>query len=141
MSGAGEKGPGEKSPRKDALWDKGLETRRAVVGDAYVDASLAKMDGFNADLQDFVTRTAWGDIWNRPGLARRDRSLLNIGMLIALGKTEELKLHLRGALRNGVTMDEVSECILQSAIYCGAPAALEATRVAREAFADTETPT
>ncbi|MEM7210604.1 MAG: carboxymuconolactone decarboxylase family protein [Pseudomonadota bacterium] len=126
----------EAVPRKDALWDKGLETRRAVVGDTYVDASLAKMDGFNADLQDFVTRTAWGDIWNRPGLARRDRSLLNIGMLIALGKTEELKLHLRGALRNGVTMEEVSECILQSAIYCGAPVALEATRVAREAFAD-----
>ena len=123
-------------PRKDALWEQGLETRRAVVGDEYVDKSLANMDDFNAGLQDFVTRTAWGDIWNRPGLARRDRSLLNIGMLIALGRQDELKLHLRGALRNGVTMDEISECILQSAIYCGAPAALEATRVAREAFAD-----
>ncbi len=127
------------SPRKDALWDQGLATRRAVVGEEYVDSALEKMDKFNADLQDFVTRTAWGDIWNRPGLVRRDRSLLNIGMLIALGKTEELKLHLRGALRNGVTMEEISECILQSAIYCGAPAALEATRAAREAFADLET--
>ena len=108
------------------------------MGEEYVDNALEKMDDFNADLQDFVTRTAWGDIWNRPGLARRDRSLLNVGMLIALGKTEELKLHLRGALRNGVTMEEISECILQSAIYCGAPAALEATRAAREAFADFE---
>lgn len=126
-------------PRKDALWDQGLATRKAVVGEEYVDNSLKNMDEFNADLQDFVTRTAWGDIWNRPGLVRRDRSLLNIGMLIALGKTEELKLHLRGALRNGVTMEEISECILQSAIYCGAPAALEATRAAREAFADLET--
>lgn len=123
-------------PRKDALWDQGLATRRAVVGDEYVDKSLETMDDFNGALQDFVTRTAWGDIWNRPGLARRDRSLLNIGMLIALGKQDELKLHLRGALRNGVTLDEVKECILQSAIYCGAPAALEATRVAREAFKD-----
>ncbi len=123
-------------PRKDALWDQGLETRRAVVGDEYVDKSLETMDDFNGALQDFVTRTAWGDIWNRPGLARRDRSLLNIGMLIALGKKDELKLHLRGAIRNGVTMNEVKECILQSAIYCGAPAALEATRVARLAFAD-----
>ena len=125
-------------PRKDALWDQGLETRRAVVGDEYVDKSLETMDDFNGALQDFVTRTAWGDIWNRPGLARRDRSLLNIGMLIALGKKDELKLHLRGAIRNGVTMNEVKECILQSAIYCGAPAALEATRVAREAFKDLE---
>ena len=125
-------------PSKDALWEQGLDTRRAVVGDEYVDKSLETMDEFNGALQDFVTRTAWGDIWNRPGLARRDRSILNIGMLIALGKKDELKLHLRGAIRNGVTVDEVKECILQSAIYCGAPAALEATRVAREAFKDLE---
>lgn len=125
-------------PRKDTLWDAGLEVRRAVVGDEYVDRSLAQMDDFNGDLQDFVTRTAWGDIWTRPGLARRDRSILNIGMLIALGKTEELALHLRGAVRNGVTRDEISECILQAAIYCGAPAALEATRVARTALAEME---
>ena len=122
--------------RRDELWDKGLETRRAVVGDDYVDASLAGMDDFNDALQDFVTRTAWGDIWNRPGLSRRDRSLLNIGMLVALGREAELKLHLKGAIRNGITQDEIKECILQSAIYCGAPAALEATRVARAAFAE-----
>lgn len=122
--------------RRDDLWDKGLDLRRKVVGDDYVDRSLAGMDDFNDALQDFVTRYAWGDVWQRPGLAKRDRSLLNLGMLIALGKTEELKLHLRGALRNGVTMDEIKEVILQSAIYCGAPAAIEATRTAREAFAE-----
>ena len=77
--------PRQSDPRKDALWERGLTTRRAVVGDDYVDASLARMDDFNAGLQDFITRTAWGDIWNRPGLSRRDRSVLNIGMLIALG--------------------------------------------------------
>ena len=129
----------ETEERRDALWDQGLATRREVVGDAYVDRSLESMDGFNDALQDFITRTAWGDIWNRPGLARRDRSLLNIGMLIALGREAELKLHLMGALRNGVTPDEIKECILQSAIYCGAPAALEATRVARAAFAEMDT--
>ncbi|MEM7190724.1 MAG: carboxymuconolactone decarboxylase family protein [Pseudomonadota bacterium] len=122
--------------RRDTLWDKGLETRREVVGDDYVDRSLDTMDGFNDALQDFITRYAWGDVWNRPGLGRRDRSLLNVGMLIALGKPEELKLHLKGALRNGVTRDEIKEAILQSAIYCGGPAALEATRIARAAFAE-----
>ena len=124
--------------RRDDLWDRGIATRRAVVGDDYVDRSLATMDDFNDGLQDFITRAAWGDIWNRPGLVRRDRSLLNIGMLIALGKTDELKLHLKGAIRNGITRDEIKECILQSAIYCGAPAALEATRTARAAFAEME---
>ena len=122
--------------RRDDLWDKGLATRKAVVGDDYVDASLAAMDDFNDALQDYVTRIGWGDIWNRPGLSRRDRSLLNIGMLVALGREAELKLHLKGAIRNGVTRDEIKECILQAALYCGAPAALEATRVARAAFAE-----
>ena len=121
-------------PRKDALWEAGLKTRREVVGSDYVDASLAAMDELNADLQDWVTRYAWGDIWNRPGLARRDRSILNIGMLVALDRPAELKLHLKGAIRNGVTREEIKEAILQSAIYCGGPAALEATRVARAAF-------
>ena len=124
--------------RRDDLWEAGLDVRRAVVGEDYVSDSLARMDDFNDGLQDFITRTAWGDIWTRPGLARRDRSLLNIGMLVALGKADELKLHLKGAIRNGITRDEIKECILQSAIYCGAPAALEATRVARAAFAELE---
>ncbi|MEM6622162.1 MAG: carboxymuconolactone decarboxylase family protein [Pseudomonadota bacterium] len=123
-----------KEPRKDALWEAGLRTRREVVGDAYVDDSLAKMTDFNAPLQDYVTRYAWGDIWNRPGLARRDRSILNLGMLVALGRPDELKLHLKGAIRNGLTVDEVKECLLQSAVYCGAPAALDAFRTARQAI-------
>lgn len=127
---------GGEMPRKDALWEAGLKTRRAVVGDDYVDASLARMDDFNAPLQDWVTRYAWGDIWNRPGLERRERSILNLGMLVALGRSEELKLHLKGALRNGLTRDEIKECLLQTAVYCGAPAALDAFRTAREAFAE-----
>ncbi|MEM7742817.1 MAG: carboxymuconolactone decarboxylase family protein [Pseudomonadota bacterium] len=121
-------------PRKDALWDAGLKTRREVVGDDYVTESLAKMTDLNAPLQDWVTRYAWGDIWNRPGLARRDRSILNIGMLVALDRPAELKLHLKGALRNGLSRDEIKESLLQAAVYCGAPAALDAFRTAREAF-------
>jgi 4-carboxymuconolactone decarboxylase len=126
----------------DDLWDKGLEVRREVVGDAYVDRSLAAMDDFNQPLQEYVTRYAWGDIWRRPGLDRRARSILNIGMLVALNRPHELKLHLRGAIRNGVTREEMRECLLQSAVYCGAPAALDAFRTAREVFAemDAETP-
>lgn len=125
-------------PRKDALWEAGLQTRREVVGDEYVDASLDRMDDFNAGLQDYITRYAWGDIWNRPGLERRDRSILNLGMLVALGRSEELKLHLKGALRNGLSRDEIKECLLQTAVYCGAPAALDAFRIAREAIEEYE---
>lgn len=121
-------------PRKDALWEAGLKTRREVVGDDYVTDALARMTDLNAPLQDWVTRYAWGDVWNRPGLARRDRSILNIGMLVALDRPAELKLHLKGALRNGLSRDEIKECLLQSAVYCGAPAALDAFRTAREAF-------
>ncbi len=121
-------------PRKDALWEAGLKTRREVVGDDYVTEALAKMTELNAPLQDWVTRYAWGDIWNRPGLARRERSILNIGMLVALDRPAELKLHLKGALRNGLSRDEIKECLLQTAVYCGAPAALDAFRTAREAF-------
>lgn len=120
----------------DELWRKGLETRREVVGDDYVDRSLAAMDDFNQPLQEFITRYAWGDVWNRPGLDRRSRSILNLGMIAALGRADELRLHLRGALRNGVTREEISEICLQVAVYCGAPAALETTRIAREVLAD-----
>ena len=120
------------------LWDKGLEIRREVVGDDYVDRSLASMDEFNQPLQEYITRYAWGDVWRRPGLARRDRSILNLGMLVALNRPHELKLHLRGALRNGLTAEEIRECLLQTVVYCGAPAALDAFRVAREVFAEME---
>jgi 4-carboxymuconolactone decarboxylase len=126
-------------PRQDALWEAGLATRRAVVGEDYVADALARMDEFNAPLQDWVTRYAWGDVWNRPGLARRDRSILNIGILVALNRPHELRLHLRGALRNGVTREEVRECLLQTAVYCGAPAALDAFRVAREVLGEADT--
>jgi 4-carboxymuconolactone decarboxylase len=126
------------SPREDALWEAGLATRRAVVGEDYVADALARMDAFNAPLQDWVTRYDWGDVWNRPGLERRDRSILNIGMLVALNRPHELRLHLRGALRNGVSVEEIRECLLQSAVYCGAPAALDAFRVAREVLAEAE---
>jgi len=122
----------------DDLWEKGLEIRRAVVGEAYVERALAAMDDFNQPLQEYITRYAWGDVWRRPGLDRRSRSILNIGMLTALNRPHELKLHLRGALRNGVTKDEIRECLLQTAVYCGAPAALDAFRIAREVFAEVE---
>ncbi|MHA1538759.1 MAG: carboxymuconolactone decarboxylase family protein [Alphaproteobacteria bacterium] len=122
----------------DELWDKGLEIRREVVGADYVERSLAASDDFNMPLQEYITKYAWGDIWRRPGLDRRSRSILNIGMLTALNRPAELKLHLRGALRNGVTREEIRECLLQSAVYCGAPAALDAFRTAREMFAEME---
>jgi 4-carboxymuconolactone decarboxylase len=122
----------------DELWDKGLEIRREVVGADYVERSLAASDDFNMPLQEYITKYAWGDIWRRPGLDRRSRSILNIGMLTALNRPVELKLHLRGALRNGVTREEIRECLLQSAVYCGAPAALDAVRIAREMFAEME---
>ena len=124
--------------KRDELWGKGLEIRREVVGDAYVDRSLAAMDEFMQPLQEYVTRYAWGDIWRRPGLERRERSILNIGMLVALNRPHELKLHLRGAFRNGLTVEEIRELLLQSAVYCGAPAALDAFRVAREVMTEME---
>jgi 4-carboxymuconolactone decarboxylase len=120
----------------DALWDKGMAIRREVLGDAHVDRSLAAADEFDAPLQEYVTRYAWGDIWSRPGLERRDRSILNLGMLVALNRPDELKIHLRGALRNGLTRGEIRECLLQTVVYCGAPAALDAFRTARAVFAE-----
>ena len=118
------------------LFDKGLMTRREVLGAEYVDAAIANADDFNRPLQELVTEYCWGDIWQRPGLARRDRSLINLAMLTALNRPHELKLHLRGALRNGVTKDEIQEVLLQTAIYCGVPAAMDSFRVAREVFKD-----
>jgi len=120
------------------LWEKGLEIRREVVGEDYVERSLAAMDEFNQPLQEYITKYAWGDVWRRPGLARRDRSILNIGMLVALNRGHELKLHLRGAIRNGLSREEIRECLLQTVVYVGAPAALDAFRVAKEVFAEME---
>jgi len=119
-------------------FESGLKTRREVLGAKYVDASMAAVDDFNREFTDLLNTYCWNDIWNRPGLPRKMRSVLNLGMLVALGKEHELKLHLRGALNNGVTRDEIKEVLLQTAIYCGVPAAVVAFRCAREVFASKE---
>jgi len=118
------------------LYDQGLNTRREVLGADYVDAAIAHADDFSRDLQQLVTQYAWGDIWNRPGLDRKSRSLINLAMLTALNRPHELRLHLRGALNNGVTQDEIREVLLQTAIYCGVPASMDSFRQAREVFKD-----
>lgn len=116
------------------LFDKGLKTRREVLGAEYVDASLKNADDFNMDMQEHVTQYCWGDVWNRPGLERRTRSFLNLAMITALNRPHELKLHVRGAINNGLTKEEIKEVFLQAAIYCGVPAAIDSFRVAKEVF-------
>ncbi len=116
-------------------FDAGLKTRREVLGAKYVDAAMAGVDDFNREFTEMLNTYCWNDIWNRPGLPRKMRSVLNLGMLVALGKEHELKLHLRGALTNGLTKDEIKEVLLQTAIYCGVPAAVVAFRAAKEVFA------
>jgi 4-carboxymuconolactone decarboxylase len=115
-------------------FDKGLKTRREVLGAEYVDAALKNADDFNLPLQELVTEVCWDGIWNRPGLDRRTRSLLNLAMLTALNRPHELKLHVRGALNNGVSKDQIREVFLQTAVYCGVPAAIDSFRGAREVF-------
>jgi 4-carboxymuconolactone decarboxylase len=104
-------------------YDAGMQVRRAVLGDAHVDRSLQNVTEFNGEFQEMITRHAWGDIWTRPGLPRHTRSLITIAMLIGMNRNDELKLHLRAAANNGVTREEIKEVLLQSAIYCGIPAA------------------
>jgi 4-carboxymuconolactone decarboxylase len=116
------------------LFEQGLQTRREVLGATYVDAAIAGADDFNRPMQELVTQYAWGDVWNRPGLDRRTRSMLNLAMLTALNRPHELKLHVRGALSNGVTKDEIREVLMQTAIYCGVPAAIDSFRNAKEVF-------
>lgn len=120
------------APRNPALFDQGLATRREVLGTEYVDAAVQNATDFNIDMQELVTQYCWGDIWNRPGLDRRTRSFLNLGMMTALNRPHELKLHVRGAINNGLTRDEIKEVFLQAAIYCGVPAAIDAFRSATE---------
>lgn len=122
----------------DELYQKGDKVRREVLGNKHVDRQLANADPFASTIQDYVTRIGWGEVWGREGLDRRSRSILNLGMLAALGKDHEMKVHIKGALRNGVTRDEIAEIFLQVALYCGAPAALECFRLAREVFADVD---
>ena len=112
--------------------EAGLEVRRAVLGDAHVDRAMDRTSDFNADFQDFITRYAWGEVWTRPGLDRRMRSAITMTALIGVGRFDELVIHVRGALNNGLTVDEIKEVLLQSAIYCGVPAANSAFAVARE---------
>jgi 4-carboxymuconolactone decarboxylase len=116
------------------LFDQGLRTRREVLGAEYVDTSIRNADDFSMAMQELVTQYCWGDVWNRPGLDRRTRSLLNLAMITALNRPHELKLHVRGAINNGVTKDEIKEVFLQTAIYCGVPAAIDSFRNAREMF-------
>jgi len=121
-------------------YDRGMVVRRAVLGDAHVDRTLAKRNEFNTDFQDLITRYAWGEIWSRPELSRHTRSLLTVAMMVALNRGEELRLHLRGAFNNGVTQDEIKEVLLHCAIYAGVPAANSAYHVAEEVFAQMHPP-
>jgi 4-carboxymuconolactone decarboxylase len=121
---------------KSDSFERGLATRREVLGKQYVDESISKADDFNLPMQELVTEYCWDKIWNRPGLERKTRSMINIAMLTALNRPHELKLHIKGAVRNGVTRDEIREILLQTAIYCGVPAAIDSFRIAREALAE-----
>ncbi len=119
-------------------FEAGLAQRRAVLGDEYVDRSLANTTDFNRPLQDLVTEICWGTIWTRPGLPPRLRSLLNVGLLAALNRPQELALHVRGALRNGCTQEEIQEVLLQVAVYCGIPAGVDGFRVASEVLREAQ---
>ena len=125
---------------REELFDQGLKIRREVLGSEYVDRSIQSADDFNRPIQELITEYAWGAVWSRPGLTRQTRSLLNLAMLTALNRPIELELHIRGALTNGVSRDEIREVFLQAAVYCGAPAALESFRIARKVFAEVDGP-
>lgn len=117
-------------------YQNGITVRRAVLGDAHVDRSLGKLSDFNREFQDLITRYAWGEIWTRPGLTRHSRSLITLGMMVALNRTDEFRMHIRAAFHNGVTRDEIKEVLLQTAIYCGVPAANSAFHAAEEVLAE-----
>ena len=117
-------------------FDGGMKIRREVLGADYVDKNMAAADEFTMPMQDLTTRYCWGDIWARPGLDRKTRSMLNLAMIAALNRPHELKAHVKGALTNGVTKDEIKEVLLQVAIYAGIPAGMDSFRLAREAFAE-----
>ena len=119
-------------------FDSGMKVRRAVLGDKHVNRSLEKRNSFTEEFQDLVTRYAWGEMWTRPVLPRDTRSLITLAMLIALNRGDEVRLHLRGAINNGVTRDQIKELFLQAAIYCGVPAANSAFHAAEEIFGEEE---
>jgi 4-carboxymuconolactone decarboxylase len=115
-------------------FEKGLKTRREVLGADYVDNAIQNADDFNRPLQELVTEYCWNEIWNRPGLDRRTRSIINLSLLTALNRPHELKLHLRGAINNGLSKEDIQEVFMQTAIYCGVPAAIDSFRTAKEVF-------
>ena len=122
------------------LYEKGLKIRREVLGEAYVERALQGADDFNRDFQVLLTEYCWGAVWERPGLSRKQRSLNNLCMLAALNRSHEFELHLKGALVNGVTVEEIKETLIQVGVYCGAPAAVEAFRIARKVLDARERP-
>ena len=117
-------------------YKKGMKVRKQVLGKAYVERAEARMNEFNAPFQNLITRYAWGEIWTRPGLSKKTRNLITIAMMVALNRTEELRLHLRASVNTGVSRQEVQEVLLQTAVYCGVPAANHAFQVAEEVFAE-----
>ncbi|WP_257351126.1 4-carboxymuconolactone decarboxylase [Pseudalkalibacillus decolorationis] len=119
-------------------FEEGLKVRRNVLGSEYVDRSIENADEFNRPMQELVTEYCWGEIWTREGLPKKTRSMINLAMLTALNRPHEIKLHLRGALNNGVTKAEIQEVLLQSAIYCGVPAAIDSFKIAKEVFEENE---
>lgn len=117
-------------------FEKGLALRKQVLGAEYVEKSMASADSFSMPMQELSTEYCWGHVWTRPGLELRERSLINIAMISALNRPHELKLHVKAALNNGLTREQIREVILQVAVYCGVPAGIDSTRIAREAFAE-----
>jgi len=124
--------------RPASRFDRGLAVRRRVLGARHVDDAMRGADAFTRPLQELVTEYCWGAVWTRPGLPRKTRSMLNLAMLTALNRPHEVRLHVRGALRNGCTRQEIMEVLLQAAIYCGVPAAIDSFRIAREVLAEPE---
>ena len=118
------------------MFERGIAKRRKVLGDEYVDKALASADEFGADLQKLITEYAWGEIWNKESLTDKERSMINLGMIAALNRPHELKLHIKGALNNGLTKDQIRDIFLQVTVYCGAPAGIDSMRLAREVFAE-----
>ena len=118
------------------MFEKGIAKRRKVLGDEYVDKALASADEFGADLQKLITEYAWGEVWNKESLTDKERSMVNLGMIAALNRPHELKLHIKGALNNGLTKDQIRDIFLQVTVYCGAPAGIDSMRLAREVFAE-----
>jgi 3-oxoadipate enol-lactonase/4-carboxymuconolactone decarboxylase len=124
----------------DDVHDRGMKVRREVLGDDHVDRAIAGTTPFTADFQDLITRYAWGEIWARPGLDRKTRSCITLTALVALGRDQELAMHVRAALRNGLTPDEIKEVLLQAAVYCGVPAANSAFSIAQRVLEDDKAP-